>query len=369
MKPIVGFLILIIVIPFNYFFENNFNALPYQIPIAFILSNYLFKFKFNHLFLIIFTVIILLISSNISLYDFVFSPVTASFILFWIILLYSDIKIPKYNFDRILLYLIIIIIIFVSYINIDFYQNNNFLEQRSKGFGSGTIFSIVSLVSLTYIYIEYVNKKINGLTFSFLFIVLISTLLLTQSRGALLTLVFVFIYTEFSQIKKIKWFRVILIIVGAYFLITNTTILERFDTNNYNDFEGLTSGRSVTQLYIINSFVNNFDIITLFFGNGLNSVKDNLVTLGLEFPHFDMFFILYEGGLVLLTIYIITIFKLYKRFNNKVYFWIFFISSLHTNIILSPGLLFFCIIFAKYKINTLTSSEIIKNENNTSISD
>lgn len=371
MKPIIGFLILIIVIPFNYFFENNFNALPYQISIAFILSNYLFKFKLkiNHLALIIFTVIILLFSSKLSLYDFIFSPITASFILFWIMLLTNDIKISQYNLDRILLYLIIIIVIFVSYYNIDFYTNNDFLEERSKGFGSGTIFSIVSLVSLTYIYIEYINNKINLITFSFLFLVLISTIILTQSRGALLTFVFTFIYIEFNRVRKIKLSRILMVLVAVYFLIINSTFIERFDVNNFKDIENLTSGRSITQFYIIDSFVNNNDIIILFFGNGLNSVKNSLVTSGLEFPHFDILFILYEGGLVLLTLYLTTIFKLYKRFNNKVFFWIFIISSLHTNVILSPGLLFFCLIFDKYKNKTLTISKIIKNENNTSISD
>ena len=158
MKLIVGFLIIMVALPFNYFFENNFNALPFQIPLAFIISIYLFKIKFNNLILVLFSIIVLFLCSINSFSNLVFSPITASFILFWIVLSIGNLKISKNKLDRILLYFIILIVIFISYYNIDFYINTDFSNKRSKGFGSGTIFSIFSVIGITYVYLQYAKK-------------------------------------------------------------------------------------------------------------------------------------------------------------------------------------------------------------------
>ena len=95
-----------------------------------------------------------------------------------------------------------------------------------------------------------------------------------------------------------------------------------------------------TQQFIIESVFITSDNMTFLFGHGLNSIKQNLQPIGLEFPHLDVLFLLYEGGLILLIIYIILMYRIYKSYKYKLLFWIFIISSLHTNMILSPGFLF-----------------------------
>ena len=40
----------------------------------------------------------------------------------------------------------------------------------------------------------------------------------------------------------------------------------------------------------------------------------------------------YEGGVLLLTLFVVMLYPIYKRFDMKIFFWIFIISSLHTSV-------------------------------------
>lgn len=284
----------------------------------------------------------MIIISDLNVINIISSAVTASFLIFWLIILSGNLKLPQNKFNNIANSNLFFIGAMLIYFSVDFYLNND-LESRSKGFGSGTIFSVVSLYGFSIIYLKYSIKKLSLIKFIFFGLIFIFPILITQSRGVLLTLVFVFVVIEFRSLKKIKLRRILLVFIVFGYFIFNSAVLNRFDTSNYDDFNQLTSGRSYTQFYILESFVTESNWINILFGNGLNSIK-TIVSRGYEYPHLDLLFILYEGGIILVLLYILTLYKVYKVYNYKLFFWIFFISSLHTNMIISPGILFLSII-------------------------
>jgi hypothetical protein len=356
-----GFSIFLIAVPFNYFFENNFNALPIQFLLCIFISRSFFKIKLNNLLFLVFSFLILIIVSAGDIINFTLSAVTASFLVFWLIIFSGNPKFPQTKSNSIVNSSLFFIGVMLVYFTLDFYLNND-IESRSKGFGSGTVFAILGIYGFCIFYQRYISKKIKFTKFIFFCALFGIPILITQSRGALVTIIFVFFAFEFKSLKKINWRRVLLVFVVFGYSISNSPIINRFNTTNYEDLNQLTSGRSLTQFYILESFVNESNLLNILIGNGFNSLKE-LVYKGYEYPHFDMLFLLYEGGIVLVLLYVLTLFKVHKVFNNKIFFWIYFISSLHTNIIISPGIFF----LSKILDNQFNLKKTY-NEYNTSIS-
>ena len=236
-------------LPFNYFFDENFNAIPLQILIIIFLTIVIYKINFNNILLILSSFAALLLASNVDFTLLLSSPITASFIVIYLILISTskkqtilrDLNISLKKFKRISNILLIIIIIFTMYFNIDFYFNHD-LNTRSKAFGSGTVYSIISLYFFTFIYILYKNnaflKRSNNPQVIFYVLVTLfsSTLLLTQSRGIAATVLFVFLTIEFKELKKIAWSRIVFVGVFAFLIIDQSALLSRF---NIEQFENL----------------------------------------------------------------------------------------------------------------------------------
>lgn len=340
-----GFCIFLIAVPFNYFFENNFNALPFQFLLSIFISISFFKLKPNNLLFIVFSFLALVVISNGDISNFALSAVAASFFTFWLIIVSPNLKLPQYKYNNIVNIILFFILVMIVYYSIDFYLKNNF-ELRSKGFGSGTIFSVIALYGFCTIYLTYVLKKLNLIIFIPLSLLFLTPILITQSRGVLLTVIFICVAIELKRIKKINFRGILLIFRSVLFIsiifgyiIFNTNIINRLNVSYFNDLNHLTSGRLDVQLYIWDLFVTESNWIKILFGNGYNSL-DVLVSKGYEFPHFDLLYLLHEGGIFLILLYVLTLFKLYKVFNIKLFFWIYIVSSLHTNMIILPGVFF-----------------------------
>jgi hypothetical protein len=328
-------LIFLSFLPYNLFFDNNFNALPAQVIIIFLLSRFFFSVHFHDILLITLSFCILTLNSNIQFDNLFSSSITATFVIIWFILISKNMRFGIKYLYKIITILLLIMIVFTCYYNVDFFLTSD-LTARLRGFGSGTIYSVISLYGFTYIILRYKKKMILKTIFYPTLVIFFFTAILTQSRGVLLTMIFVFLVTE---IKNFKFSHALLtIFLGIYFII-DSAVLERFYYDDSSDINHLSSGRLNTQTYIIESLFSS-DNMTIFLGNGLNSIKQNLQPLGFEFPHLDILFVIYEGGIVLLFIYLIFIYKVYKMYQNKVLFFVFLISSLHTNMIISPGFLF-----------------------------
>ena len=333
-----GFCIFLVAVPFNYFFENNFNALPIQFLLCVFLSRSFFKLKLNNLLFLVFSFLVLIAVSNGDIQNLSFSAVTASFLVFWLILFSGKLKLAQNKFNSLVNSALFFIGAMLVYYIVDFYLNNDF-GSRSKGFGSGTIFSVLALYGFCIIYLRFTSKKLSLIKFIPLGLIFTIPIIITQSRGVLLTLIFVFLALELKTLKKINWTRVIMVIIVLGYFVYNSQVINRFEISNYQDLNALTSGRANTQFYILESFVTESNWINILFGNGLNSIKI-LASRGYEYPHFDLLFLLYEGGIILVLLYALTLFRVYKMFNNKLFFWIYVISSLHTNMIISPGIFF-----------------------------
>ena len=343
MKWLFNFFLAILIfftsLPINYFFENNFNFLPIQLIIILLISRLFFSINLKHILIISISIMALFLAGNIEFNQVFSSSITATFVTIWFILFSKKIKFKIKDLNKIISILFLIMTVFVAYFNLDFFLSSD-LNIRSKAFGSGSLFSIISLYGFTFLMVIYNMKLINKFFFYPILIVFFTSALLTQVRGVMLTMIVVYILLEFENLKSWKWSRLLLITSLGVLLIVNSSILNRFNIDNTADVNQLTSGRYATQLLIIESVFITSDNMTFLFGHGLNSIKQNLQPIGLEFPHLDVLFLLYEGGLILLIIYIILMYRIYKSYKYKLLFWIFIISSLHTNMILSPGFLF-----------------------------
>ena len=353
----LAILIFITVIPINYFLSNNFNALPIQLVLVFLISRLYFSMNLKYILLISLSILALFMTSDSQFNQVLTSGITATFLTLYFILFAEKIRFQK-NFKEVISILFILIIAFTAYYNIDFYFNSD-LSKRSKAFGSGSVYSIISLYGFVFLMLNYYQERINKKYFYPLFILFLTSLIFTQVRGVILTMAFVYIVLEFKSLKKIKFSRILFIITIAIFLLQGSLISERFNFDSDSNINHLSSGRLETQLLIIERIFYNSDNFTLMFGHGLNSIKKDLIPKGLEFPHLDILYLLYEGSLFLLITYLLLMYQSYKLFNYKLLFLIFLISSFHTNMILSPGFLFIGFLMDKYLI-MMTRTSVIK---------
>ena len=328
---IIPVLFYLIIVPFNYFFENNFNPLPFQFPLLVFCFFYIFKLRLKDSFLIVISFLLLLTISRFDLYNFFTSAIVVSFLFYAMILVSSDhMKIKESQLKKLVNLLSILIVLTLLYFNY-IYVVSDAPELRYKGFGSGTFFALVSLYIIYFYYKKYRLKEIKASLFFILASILIAILLLS----------------EFSSLRGFNFLRLLIIGGLITYFVYNSEILNRFQFTSYDSLDQFTSGRADSQLYILNSFKNETNPEIIFFGNGLNNIKDVLYKSGYEFPHLDLLFILNEGGLVLIFLYLFTLFKIYKKFSNKLFFFIFLLSSFHTNMILFPGLLVYSFIADK----------------------
>jgi hypothetical protein len=352
----LAILIFITMVPINYFFSNNFNALPIQLVVVFFIFRLYFSMNLKYTLLISLSIFVLLMTSDSQFNQVLTSGITATFFTIYFILFAEKIRFQK-NFKDVINILFIVIIAFTTYYNIDFYFYSD-LSTRSKAFGSGSIFSIISLYGFAFLMLNYYMKHINKKYFYPLFILFLTSLIFTQVRGVILTMAFIYIVLEFKSLKKIKFSRILFTITIGIFLFQGSLISERFNLSSNSDINQLTSGRLETQLLIVKSIFYKSDNFTLLFGHGINSIKQDFIPKGLEFPHLDILYLLYEGGLFLLIIYLLLMYQSYKLFNYKLLFLIFLISSFHTNMILSPGFLFVGFLMDKYLIMVSRTSVI-----------
>lgn len=212
---------------------------------------------------------------------------------------------------------------------------------RLNGVGSTSLAGLIILSG--YIGATYYLPKVQSLLAKLL---LFYVILSFQTRGTIL----VILLFELSRILSLGKRQVIVLSIFALSFIflfgdNLAPFFARWDFSEYDDFESFTSGRSITQLKLLSEISSSFN--SFLFGNGLNSVKHLVNTMKLEYPHNDVLFLLYEGGLILLA-YVLYAFKILLRsFKNKILFWVFVLSSVHTNVILSPGFLTILILLDK----------------------
>lgn len=239
-------------------------------------------------------------------------------------------------------------IILQLFFNFEFSPTDS-LTGRSKGYGSGTTYSLMAAILLIYLTSMLSQRRLRALEFCALASVPLWTILLTQSRGVFLSLIVILVVKNLSMIRsffKLLTLAIVtaLILFSIPYLIDSIPLLSRFEFGGESELDTYTSGRLLTQAAITNWIFSETSILSLLLGaEGLNGIK-TLASQGLEFPHFDLLYLIYDTGFVGVGVYLFLAAKLLVRTRFDSYVLLFFLSSFHTNMLLSPVFLVLSIV-------------------------
>lgn len=343
----LSIMLLIALLPINYLVGSKINVLPLQFPLGVMIYLWCFKIGLGSqkskivLFAFIINFLILSVYNINDPVVLASSPIILT--LFNIALLgvtnlnLNGVVIMKVN-KPILLFFILFSVISV-YFNVQHIQEHS-LTIRSKGFGSGTLYSILSLLMILFLYDCYKYRLISRNYYLINLIVPVWSLLLTQSRGVIVTLLIIIIWKNLSSKRKaivpmLIWTPVIII---SFFIIPSiweSDLIKRFDPTSFDSIEEFTSNRLYSQLFLINELFNT-DLVNLILGNGLNDLKNLLKNTYLVLPHFDPLYVLHDAGVITLCFYMFFILMALKNCQYSKYLFVYIISTFHTNMIISP---------------------------------
>jgi hypothetical protein len=241
-------------------------------------------------------------------------------------------------------------VILTLIISVTHYQLFQF-EQRTKGFGSGTLYAVYSVTCILYFLNLYKVGRLGKLPLMFLVASLIFVLLLTQSRGAILSLVVALTIANFETLRAFGRYiggASVVVACGIFLTVVSDVtlpILNRFNSSRFDSFNQFTSGRATVQIEILNWIRNEDNPLNIFLGReGLGGVKSLVYSQQFEMPHFDFLYILYDSGLYGVGLYLALIVFLLRKTPRWDYISIYLVSSLHTNMIVSPHFLIFLIL-------------------------
>lgn len=237
---------------------------------------------------------------------------------------------------------------FQGFFNLDFSPIDSFTG-RSKGYGSGTTYALMAATLLVYLTSMLSRRRLHPLAFCALTTVPVWTIFLTQSRGVLLSLIIILVLRNLVRMRS--FFKLLAMGAAAALvfglnphLVDSVPIFNRLQIGDQLDLNAYSSGRIDTQIVIINWILTEPSIISLFLGaEGLNGIK-TLVSQGLQFPHFDLLYLAYDTGLVGAGLYLLLAWVLLVRTRFDSYVLLFFLSALHTNMVLSPAFLLLSIV-------------------------
>ncbi|WCE71620.1 hypothetical protein PL336_07250 [Sulfitobacter faviae] len=223
------------------------------------------------------------------------------------------------------------------------------LTGRSKGYGSGTTYALLAATMLIYLTSMLTQRRLRLFAFCALAAVPLWTIFLTQSRGVFLSLMIILVVKNLFRMRS--FFKLlasasvaVLIIALNPNLLDNVPLFDRLQVDSSWDLEAFSSGRLQTQIVIMNWISSEPSLLSLFLGaEGLNGVK-TLTNQGLEFPHFDLLYLAYDTGFVGVSLYLFLMALLLGRTRFDSYILLFFLSALHTNMVLSPVFLIVSIV-------------------------
>lgn len=316
----------------------------------------LLKAKFYKKELLGYLIIQLLFFINIALSGS-YALFNSLFICFQIIFLLAFLNVSKINLlklndvvDNYAIYTIAAIILINIFI---FSYSTDASISRLKFSGSTSYLTTLSSLMAIYVisptgYLK--NSFLSSPRRITLYFIAFLPIMLTVVRGNFLVTVFGSLLVNKDRLglnfRTIIYFFLICIFSASLYLlgifdlfIQRSTINEQLaDPSNINTLSNLSSGRLTTWILIINEFFKG-SIQDQVFGFGLGSMEA-VASMGFEYPHFDLLWILFELGIVGVLIFITCIYKLARKYTTTV-IMVVFINGLHTNFILFIGLLVF----------------------------
>ncbi|SFQ78703.1 hypothetical protein [Donghicola eburneus] len=333
------------------YFTGGGNTLPLQLFLGLASLFLLFRIRSISIGIVCFSLAVLLI---IALYNFSnpTSLITNPCIpLLFLMSAFAGARLHARNqeaIDRTAVVFLTLQLVFHVFYNSSFSAADT-LTGRSKGFGSGTTYSLMAAIMLIYLSLMLTQGRLHRFTFCTLAIVPIWTIFLTQSRGAFLSLVIILIVKNLLGVRSFfKLFAaatlMACIIAISPDILTKVPLFDRLQISSNSDLEAFSSGRIQTQRVIMGWISSEPSFLSLLLGaEGLNGVK-RLTSQGLEFPHLDLLYLLYDTGLLGVGLYIVMMLLLLIRTRFDSYMLLFFLSALHTNMVLSPTFLILSIV-------------------------
>ncbi|MXO47496.1 hypothetical protein GRI69_04400 [Erythrobacter vulgaris] len=244
---------------------------------------------------------------------------------------------------RMLLTFCMIVVVSQLWTNLQF-SPEDFVHSRSKGWGSGTLYALLAGFVIIYIMLEWPKGSQSRILLFTMLILAGWSIFLTQSRGVFLSLIVMAALQSAIKSKRYIAFASVSLAVAALLWLNIDTvsripIIERMQIYDARDLDAFTSGRLQTHVWIWNWLLREDELLSLLFGaQGLGGVK-NLALRGLEFPHFDLLYLLYDGGVVAALGFVFFSCALIYKTAYSPGVVLFFVSGLHTNMVLAPNFL------------------------------
>ncbi|MDC0585124.1 hypothetical protein OAO71_00375 [Planctomycetota bacterium] len=241
---------------------------------------------------------------------------------------------------------VIVITLAQVYFNARFNSASEFTG-RSKGYGSGTNFALMGVLVAMHLHRTLLIGAGSRVVAVAGMAVGVWTVALTQSRGALISMVGLMFITQIRHFSfRAKLLTLGLGLLGSMWIArlavlarSEVPVFERLLGERSQDLSSYTSGRSDTIIYIFDWFMTEGRVSHLLLGaDGLNGIKV-LARRGFEFPHFDLAFLLYEAGLVGAVVFLWLGARIVLRYGVASCLGLFFVSGLHTNMSLAPTFL------------------------------
>lgn len=274
------------------------------------------------------------------------------FLYFQVILLLASLRMPthylmraSYVFDRYAIFFILCVILYFW-----IFKSSQTSGQISRGQFDGSTSFIATLGILLAIYIAApdgsIHKKwktlilklpaycigflpaiISGVRGSIIFGV-IGSLIVLRNKIKLSRMLFV--YSAFALTLVFAFYS-----LGVFDLfLTRMT----FSGTSEQDLILATSGRWASWMFIYDQ-VTQSNFIRMTFGHGLGAMEI-ATTAGYEYPHFDALLIVYETGLVGLSIFALCLVRICQQYSLLITF-IVLSNGLHTNFSFFLGLCIF----------------------------
>ena len=228
-------------------------------------------------------------------------------------------------------------------------------NDRLKIASSSTTIAILSGLTALYYFRQLIDPKQRfafiKTTIHFLgFCTAIFVIINIQSRGAfLVTVISCFILSYQITMSSFQSSAKIIVLLGvgaSVFIYFGAQFLERFELGNFDSLNQFTSDRLVTQEYML-SQIEAFSALEMLIGKGFGATRTLVISSGLEFPHMDPLLIMFDGGLILLLVYNVFFYALYKNIGkNTAIISMLYLTGLHTNLSLWPNILALSGLFA-----------------------
>lgn len=334
------------VYPLQYLSETAINVLPLQFGLYVAVLFYFFRPKLTTkhialLFIMAFYFLGLIaynINNPISL---ITNPAMVTIVTMTLVAITDQGKSRRLPLiQESLAFLFILFIVISACLNIGHLLTQGIAE-RSKGFGSGTLYATLSVICIVYYTSRYKQAELTTPKYLALCFIPFLSLLLVQSRGNMLVLLLVIGYMNSGSVKEMAKLICLALPLGLLLLSINDAgigLIERSNPDNFSDLESFSSGRLIAQLEIINWLNNETRPWALVFGNGLNELKLMVARYEIDLPHVDFLYVVYDGGLASVAIYGLLELFFFTKSKVKYFSLIFILSGLHSNMVISPAL-------------------------------